>query len=129
VAAYFRQRGEGGRPAFILRARDHIAHVTKQRDELQDKIVREWARCPKCGLPVPMSGAVCIVGVCKCGYAVTESDVEPCNPVEMVAELLRYKQAWERIHQLAEEFGPLSSAARAVHVASNEIIIATRKTP
>ena len=43
VAAYFRQCGEGGRPAFVLRARDRIAELERENAELSHGGVY-WAK-------------------------------------------------------------------------------------
>lgn len=59
--------------------------VVAQRNRLQDQRVT-WAKCPQCGRIVAMKGIPCLVGICKCGYAILESEIIDVNIEEVLEE-------------------------------------------
>jgi len=64
---------------------EEFDHVVSQRNKLQDEKIT-WSLCPECGRVVPMRGIPCLIGNCKCGYIVMESEMIAVNIDEILAE-------------------------------------------
>lgn len=86
--------GEGDRKYLALaraelkQLRERVDNLRNQRNDAQDRVIRYWSRCPKCGGLAPMTGMPCVVGNCwMCDHVIIESEMDDVEPREYVKGL------------------------------------------